>query len=457
MSFPYPSSYVIQIGRLKITSPSQLNISASPGGKTLSVSGRLGGAENDIDHVKYIRDELTSMAYCDEIFPLTYNGDSTLNGYVKITSANVDTSKYLLGGFAYNIAFEYLGREGDILFESRLTGSILENNHTITSTTEQFHVPPGNHYAYFHNNVGASNERVCSDLETTSATDTNTLYLKTGASIRNSNAQYSVDIEDYYKGACRISMGQHTEYSYATNSTSSVNSVRHGKHAGDWTVGDVLIIENGIFKMVLGTSTTQAKFKSFIWDVNQYATEQEWAFSFGEPASGSHLGTDYKGWHRVQILTNRPEIVVVRCTTYKDTDKSGRLVVDFALRRGAHHMSIIANNFTAGTPLNISLAAAPSTNASATNISNGYLKDATTSPEDGNFWILGSPHELDNTTSITNRGMIQRATNGSTFSAMVGYELIDPSTSAALGHNDADSVFKQYIDNVNESQRIIRA
>ena len=54
------------------------------------------------------------MAYCDEIFPLTYNGDST-NGYVKITSANVDTSKYLLGGFAYNIAFEYLGREGDII------------------------------------------------------------------------------------------------------------------------------------------------------------------------------------------------------------------------------------------------------------------------------------------------------------------------------------------------------
>ena len=40
---------------------------------------------------------------------------------------------------------------------------------------------------------------------------------------------------------------------------------------------------------------------------------------------------------------------------------------------------------------------------------------------------------------------------------MVGYELVDPDTSAPLGHNDADSVFKQYIDNVNESQRIIRA
>ena len=453
----YPSTYVLQIGRLKFTSPQQLNISSSPGGKSLSVSGKLGGAENELDHIKYIRDELTSMAYCDEVFPLTYNGDSSLNGYVKITSATVDTSKYLIGGFGYSISFDYLGREGDILFESRLTGSILENNHSISSTTEQFHVPPGDHYAYFHNNIGASNTRTSANLETTSATDTNTLYLKTGSSVRDSNAQYSVDIEDYYKGACRITMGQHTQYDYSTNTSSATNSIRHGKNASAWNVGDVLIIENGIFKMVLGTSTTQAKFKSFIWDVNQYATEQEWAFSFGEPATGVHLGTDYKGWHRVQILTNRPEIVVVRCTTYKDTDKSGRLVVDFALRRGAHHMSIIANNFTAGTPLNISLATAPTTNASATNIANGYLKDGTASPEDGNFWLLGSPHQLDSTTSITNRGMIQRATNGSTFSAMVGYELIDPDTSAALGHNDADSVFKQYIDNVNESQRIIRA
>ena len=453
----YISKYVLQIGRLKFTTPNQINISASPGGKQLTVNGRLGGAENDIDHVKYIRDEITSMAYCDEVFPLQYNGDSSLNGYVKIVNANVDTTKYVLGGFGYNIQLEYLGREGDINFESRLTGSILENNHSISSTTEQFHAPPGNHYGYFHNNIGASNTRTAANLETTNASDTTTLYLKTGASLRNSNAQYSVDVEDYYLGACRISMGVHTEYDYATNTTSSVNSIRHGKHAGEWTVGDSLIIENGLFKMVLGTSTTQAKFKSFIWDETAYSTEQEWAFSLGDPATGNHLGTDYDGWHRVQILTNRPELVVVRCTTFKDTDKSGRLVVDYALRRGAHHMSIIANNFTAGTPLNISLASSPGTNASATNISNGYLKDGTASPEDGNFWILGSPHELETTTSITNRGMIQRATNGSTFSAVVGYELIDSATSAPLGHNDADSVFKQYIDNVNESQRIIKA
>ena len=94
------------------------------------------------------------------------------------------------------------------------------------------------------------------------------------------------------------------------------------KYAGQWNVGDSLIIENGLIKMVLGTSTTQSKFKTYIWDETAYSTEQEWAFSLGDPISGSHLGTEYDGWHRVQILTNRPEVVVVRCTTFKDTDKS---------------------------------------------------------------------------------------------------------------------------------------
>ena len=53
--------------------------------------------------------------------------------------------------------------------------------------------------------------------------------------------------------------------------------------------------------------------------------------------------------------------------------------------------------------------------------------------------------------------MIQKANAGASFSAMIGYVLRDPDTGNPLGHNDADSVFKQYIDNVNESQRIIKA
>ena len=63
---------------------------------------------------------------------------------------------------------------------------------------------------------------------------------------------------------------------------------------------------------------------------------------------------------------------------------------------------------------------------------------------------LMSHHEpLSQASAISN--------NGATFSAMIGYVLRDADTGNPLGHNDADSVFKQYIDNVNENQRIIKA
>ena len=87
-------------------------------------------------------------------------------------------------------------------------------------------------------------------------------------------------------------------------------------------------------------------------------TEKEWIFSEGDPASGQQHGDTFKGWHRVQILVNRPELVVVRCTTYKDADTRGkRLVVDFSLRRGAHHIGVITNYYTAGTNINVALEA----------------------------------------------------------------------------------------------------
>jgi hypothetical protein len=40
---------------------------------------------------------------------------------------------------------------------------------------------------------------------------------------------------------------------------------------------------------------------------------------------------------------------------------------------------------------------------------------------------------------------------------MVGYELVDPTTSAAFSYNTASNVYKQYIDNINEYQKMVKA
>lgn len=120
-------------------------------------------------------------------------------------------------------------------------------------------------------------------------------------------------------------------------------------------------------------------------------------------------------------------------------------------------MGVITNYYTAGTNINIALESAPSDTPDTTNISNGYIVDGATSPEDGNYWILGGIKQLDNDTAITNNGMMRNLSPGSVFGFMVGYELVDPNTNAALTHNEASNVYKQYIDNINEYQKLVKA
>ena len=466
-------AYQVHIGRLSMTSPGSLNHSAGADGRSLQIQGVLGGKENDLTHVKYIRDQLQSMAQMDEHVPFRYDGDASLNGYVKVNGATVDVAKYLLGSFSYSIDMEYVGKEGDVMFESRLTGALLENDFNVSAATaEQFHVPPGNHYGYIHADEPTSNIRTAKDITSSTASDTTTLYLKQDLSLRNNNAQYIVDIEDYYKGACQISMGTHTEYStplgYSSfpdgtpaeltkGTATTTNSVMCGKNANAWNVGDSLVLENGIIKLVLGTSATTATVNTFIYDETQYATEVEWVFSEGIISSGSQKGNDFSGWRRVQILVNRPELAIVRCTTYKNTDKSGRLVVDFALRRGSHFVTVISNYATSGSQINFGLVTAPSTAAADSTISSGYIKNGETSPEDGNYWLLGSTAGLSTDTNLTENGIITRSSTSARFPFFVGYELVDSNTNAPLGHNDAASLYSQYVDNVNEQQRLIKA
>ena len=162
--------------------------------------------------------------------------------------------------------------------------------------------------------------------------------------------------------------------------------------------------------------------------------------------------------HRVQILINRPEVISVRCTTYKDSDTRGkRLVVDFTLRRGSHFVGVMTNYYTAGTQINVALEAAPTTNPNTTNITDGYICDGATSPEDGNFWVVGGVAQFDSDTSLTNNAVFRTDAAGAVFNFFIGYELIDPSTSSALAHNEKDNIFKQYIDNINELQKLVKA
>ena len=423
-------AHQVHIGRLDITSPASLDFSGGGGDRQLRIQGKI--AETDLDTVKYIRDELVSMAQAGVYVPFRYDGDSTFDGYVYLTDSSVDIARYSMGGFNYSLDMEYLGKVGEVVKESVLTGKLLDNAHSITSTSQQFHSPPGNHYNYFHQSNPTDGTRTAGDLTSSTVTDTVTMRIKRDNSLRGTNAQFHVNPSDFYKGSVRI-----TTDSQVRNGTNSPN------------VPNGAVIENGIMKIVVGSESNESRIQSLLWDTSSYGSELEWAIHRSTPDSGVQLATEYRGWKTIQILRNTPELGIIRLTSYYQASGQDRLTLDISLRRGAHHASLILNQSPITARLNISPSTAPDTSAVS---QTGYI-EAGAVDDDGNKWLLGSPSAF---TEDLTRGLIYPTTGGTQLKAFIGYELYESDTTV-VSHNTGDSVRDQYIDNVSEYCKVVRA
>lgn len=423
-------AHQVHIGRLDITSPASLDFSGGGGERQLRIQGKI--AETDLATVKYIRDELVSMAQSGVYVPFRYDGDSTFDGYVYLTDSSVDIARYSMGGFNYSLDMEYLGKVGEVVKESVLTGKLLDNAHSITSTSQQFHSPPGNHYNYFHQSNPTDGTRVAGDLTTTTASDTVTMRIKRDSSLRGNNAQFHVDPADFYKGSVRI-----TTDSKVRNGLASPN------------VSSGAILENGIVKIRVGSNLTQSRIVSYLWDTTSYGSEVEWAVHRGTPSGSNQLSTEFRGWKTIQILRNTPELGIIRLTSHYQASGQDRLTLDISLRRGAHHASLILNQSPISSRLNISLSEDPSSDADT---ATGYIK-AGAVDGDGNKWLLGSPSAF---TEDLVRGLIYPTTGGTQFKAFIGYELYESDLSV-FSHNSGNSVRDQYLDNVSEYCKVVKA
>ena len=423
-------AHQVHIGRLDITSPASLDFSGGGGERQLRIQGKI--AETDLATVKYIRDELVSMAQSGVYVPFRYDGDSTFDGYVYLTDSSVDIARYSMGGFNYSLDMEYLGKVGEVVKESVLTGKLLDNAHSITSTSQQFHSPPGNHYNYIHQSNPTDGTRVAGDLTTTTASDTVTMRIKRDSSLRGNNAQFHVDPADFYKGSVRI-----TTDSKVRNGLASPN------------VSSGAILENGIVKIRVGSNLTQSRIVSYLWDTTSYGSEVEWAVHRGTPSGSHQLSTEFRGWKTIQILRNTPELGIIRLTSHYQASGQDRLTLDISLRRGAHHASLILNQSPISSRLNISLSEDPSSDADT---ATGYIK-AGAVDGDGNKWLLGSPSAF---TEDLVRGLIYPTTGGTQFKAFIGYELYESDLSV-FSHNSGNSVRDQYLDNVSEYCKVVKA
>lgn len=414
------NNHQIKIGRLTILSPSSLNFSGGAGdvNKEISLDGML--AVDSLEDAKYYRDELISMSRANCPIAFTYTGDVTLKGYCTLESASVDIDRYTLGGISYSLDLKWLGNPGEVNLESHFSGALIENDHSITSTTQQMHSPPRQHYAYYHTGTLTNTSREHYENQTT--------YIKTGSNLRNSNASWNCEPENYYEGSVEI---------YAKD-YHDILRLKAGRDC--YNKPTDAIIQNGMIKLVvLGDDTSQCRFTTYIYDpdLNDYSSAQTWAIS------ATNSETEWQSWQSIQILKNEPQIATIRLTTHFNEDtRDGRLVFDVTLKRGSRHLEFVASQWTS-QQLNIKTTAA----LAGTN-DTGYVI-ATSSDNQGNKYIIGSPSTY--TADTTNLGI---EVSGTT--AVKGFIGAEVGTGAS-GSNTADSIRDQYLDSIFETVRVVKS
>jgi len=410
-------AFTITIGRLTFTSPANLSDSRSGSTHNISITGTL--APDSLDEAKYIRDELLACANGYYVVPFIWQGDTSITGYVKVLGASVNTTRVQIGGYQYSIELEFLGNMGEVEFEGQLSGGIIQNDHSITSTTSQFYAPPVNSYSHDHGSIPGTFARVGED---------GTTYIRFGSSLKDYNAKYLCDPEDYYKNACEV----------YTDGIDDVTRLRCGLESPNNSPSSTKI-QNGLVQMTFVNNTAQSRFIIKAYDGSDYLSSTEFAVSRGASAN------EWQGWRSVQILKNDPEICTVRLGSYYEaTTKDKRLTLDVSLRRGARHFSIVATQYSSAQ-FNIR---PTTTTAYVDNTSYGITSS---NDIDGNKILLGSPQNFD---VDTTNGGINSTASTATLKAFIGYEY---NGSSATSEDQATKVRDQYLDNIFEVVRLVKS
>ena len=407
----------ITIGRLTFTSPASLSDSRSGSQHTMNINGVL--APDTLNEAKYLRDELLACANGYYVVPFIWQGDTSVSGYVKVLGASVNTSRVISGGYQYSIELEFLGNMGEVEFESQFSGGLIQNDHSVTSTTSQFYAPPVDSFSHEHTSLPSTFARAGED---------GTIYLRTSSSLKNANAKFLCDPANYYKNACEV----------FTDGIDDVNRIRCGMESPNNSPSSTKI-QNGLVQMTFVNNTAQSRFIVKSYDGTDYLSSTEFAVSRGASA------TEWQGWRSIQILKNDPEICTVRLGSYYEaTTKDKRLTFDVSLRRGARHFSIVATQFSSAQ-FNIR----PTTTTAYTDSTS--FSRATNNDAAGNRIVLGSPQNFDVDTS---NGGINSTANTATLKAFLGYEF---NGSSATGEDQAIKIRDQYLDNIFEVVRLVKS
>ena len=378
----------LTLGRLTLDNPNRWSQNAG-GARMVTIGGRVVGTKAEVTRV---REQM--LGHVGDTVPVLWSEDPQHDGWYRITDVQFQTDIWLNQSvLRYNVGAKRIGSESEVMWETRIIGADLTNDHAVTGETT--HAPPQGHYNYSTGATLASTmTRELSDQSSL------TVYRNVPDGV---NPKWGVALADFYNGACLVE-----------DLSGNVYTGTH--HDIDPTD---LRISNGLIR--LSTLGGQHDLTAEVWDpesnvwVDNGGAEGQFRF---EMVAGA--------WDAATILRNDPEECTVRLQSDTNVGTLGRGTLDLTVRRGERFVR---------TRLSVDVAAAldidspGSTDATA---DQGGWVSKNANDGNGNRWIIGSP-----TTFTATSSGIQKAST--TFvDALVG--VIIGGSGAAAGDAGADLI-----------------
>lgn len=366
---------------------------------------------------KHLRHQLLGQVRSDRqtgMVAVESLGDPSLNGFYILESANLEVSHRSgsligVGFFPYSVTLRRLNTE---LFSSRLTGGILQNDHTVTSG-DPFWAPPVSVETV--TPEGASNV-------TRPGVDGNVVAFR---SVDETDSPvYSLDPTtptNLYTGACSLRVAR---------PAASTRRLISGLFLGDQNDPNDWEIENTLCRVQAGTIAGEVEVA-----MHDGGAGWESNVAFDILNGGSPVGS----WDSLIVLHNTPELVTIRLMQERVSTIQGRRILDISLRRGSRFASFFYTTTTAAT-LKIQRA---SVDAAITESPYGIRDSA--NDGDGNRWVLGTRHS--HTGDTTNGGIERDGGTQTIFDFFIGHE--DGGNGRQTG-DDALDLGAQYIHHLAE-------
>lgn len=324
---------VLTVGRcgldtVDISSVNMLREVTGTDERGMRIEGWLRGAS--LAQTKYLRQNLLSMSP-GELIPITWSFDSDVDGWYRHRFADIhleaEQAPYWGDGFfPFIVAADKVGRETEVWFQSRLTGTVRTNDMGLIESEVTPTISPPQGYRSFMF-VGGNTAPPNAVTRPSADGDMVVFY---DDSLYGTGPKWDCAPADWYEGQCSITSGTY---------------LREGRSIANTPAGWVL--SNGLIKLEPSSGA---------FAMSTYDDTSGWVA--GATFYASYTAGTYGTWDTITVLRNRPHIVSIRLTNSWSSPVDKQHTVDLTLRRGDYFVSVKSTRSGANANMRLGLGAA---------------------------------------------------------------------------------------------------